>query len=548
MFHSIAQEESDWSIPGSSKSGGGGGRGGSAKKGGATANEGGDGTTIDDKNKHLYFDEAIIVVQGGQGGEGEAWQGAKSKVVKNFKYHPGKQQKKFIELAAAEPADGGRGGSVYIRVDRHCDSLLKFHERSTWRAKKGYHGGAAPHAAPGRERIRVAPDQEDLYIDVPPGTVVRRKRSGELLGDLTKHGQTLLVAEGGAGGLAARRAQQQQRRGRRGVGGGGKISEDMEVSDIELDEAVWKATTGEQGEELTVELLMRVVADIGLVGLPNAGKSSILKAVTRASPDVQPYPFTTLMPNLGVVKPSDTPAAPAAPADDDIPLPTDYASFLAAERAAGGYRPGAKIGGGGGGGGGPAPVLADLPGLISGAHKGRGLGRAFLRHLRRTRAMLVVVDASGQDPVEDYATVREELRLYNPEYVTRPHILALNKMDVEWAALRTEELTQGVEALDPDRVGDAPVAVLPVSATEGIGMDVLMDHLGRLMNEEDRARVAGINDKMKMKTMMKNDKKSGGRGAVDYDGEVGGGGSGAARRRRVSRETTGEGKHMKVRF
>ena len=149
--------------------------------------------------------------------------------------------------------------------------------------------------------------------------------------------------------------------------------------------------------------------------------------------------------------------------------------------------------------------------------------------------MLVVVDSSGQDPVKDYATVREELRLYNPEYVTRPHILALNKMDIEWAALRTEELKQGVEALDAAVVGDAPVAVLPVSATEGIGMDELMDHLGRLMNEEDSARIAGI----------KNIVDGGGGGG---GGDDGGGGGGRARRGRITRETTGEGKNMKVRF
>lgn len=134
-----------------------------------------------------------------------------------------------------------------------------------------------------------------------------------------------------------------------------------------------KATKGEPGQELALELLLRVVADVGIVGFPNAGKSSLLAAVTRAQPEVAPYPFTTLMPNLGVV-------------DRDPSNPT---------------------------------VLADLPGLIEGAHKGRGLGRAFLRHLRRTRGMVVVVDVSGESPLGDYLAVREELRLYNPDYVLR---------------------------------------------------------------------------------------------------------------------------------
>ena len=223
---------------------------------------------------------------------------------------------------------------------------------------------------------------------------------------------------------------------------------------------------GASGEELAVELLMRVVADIGLVGLPNAGKSSILKASTRASPEVAPYPFTTLMPNLGVVKPAER----KAPDPND---PMDFSAYDDSKPTNG-------------------PTLADLPGLIKGAHKGRGLGRAFLRHLRRTRAMLVVVDASGEDPVGDYLVVREELRMYNPEYVTRPHVLALNKMDLEWAALRTEELKNGVEALDEERVGSKPIAVLPVSATEGIGMDALAEALGELMREEDEQRIAEI--------------------------------------------------------
>jgi GTPase involved in cell partitioning and DNA repair len=447
-------------------------------------------SAIDEKNKHLFFDEAVIFVAGGAGGDGEAWTTtAKSKTVKNFKYHPGGQQRKFIDLPSAEPADGGAGGDVYVRVNRACDSLLPFHEKKVYRAKKGYHGSAATGAGAGRaDRSRVAPEQEDLYIDVPPGTVVRRKRSGAVLGDLTEHGQTLLLAAGGAGGVAARRARLARMRGGRSPDA--RLSEDVEVSDIEVDEVFSYATNGDAGQELSVELLMRVVADVGLVGLPNAGKSSVLRAVTRASPEVAAYPFTTLMPNLGVVQPADERQARG---DDRM----DFARRDADEKPAG-------------------PTLADLPGLIRGAHKGRGLGRAFLRHLRRTRAMLVVVDASGQNPVEDYKTVREELRLYNPEYVQRPHVLALNKMDLEWAALRTEELTSAIKNLKAEDIGEPPVAVLPVSAAEGIGMDALLVELGKLMEEQDDARVEKIRRGIPL-------------GHND-------------------RETTGEGTTMKIRF
>jgi Obg family GTPase CgtA len=424
---------------------GGGGKaawGEGAKRAGKRPSDG--GATIAAKEKHLYFDEAQIIVVGGQGGEGESWTGtSKPKVVKNFKYQWGRNLKKYIELPAAEPADGGRGGNVYLRVDRTCDSLLHLHERKTWRAKKGYHGSAAEHASGGRERHRVAPDQEHMYIPVPPGTVVRRKRTGELLGDMTKHGQTLLVAEGGGGGLAARRQQRQVNRKMRN----GK-EEDFEASDIAIDTASLVSTVGEDGEELSIELLMRVVADCGLVGLPNVGKSSLLKAVTRASPEIANYAFTTLMPNLGVIK-----------TEDDL-APTGESST----------------------------VMADLPGLIEGAHKGLGLGRAFLRHLRRTRSMVCVVDASGQDPVSDYVVVRQELKLYNPEYVKRPHILVLNKTDLEWAALRTDEITQGIKALDEETIGDQPVAILPISAKEGTGVPEFMSTLDKLMKEEDARR------------------------------------------------------------
>ena len=127
------------------------------------------------------------------------------------------------------------------------------------------------------------------------------------------------------------------------------------------------------------------------------------------------------------------------------------------------------------------PTIADLPGLIAGAHKGKGLGRAFLRHLRRTNAMVCVVDASSQDPAGDYATVREELRLYNPEYVIRPHVLCLNKCDVEWAKLRIPELIESVESMDEEKVGSKPVKILATSAVDGTGMEVLARELAKIM-------------------------------------------------------------------
>jgi len=414
---------------------------------------------------HLYFDEAVIIVSGGKGGDGETFKKAKPKVVKNSKFKRGTQQAKFIELPSAEPADGGIGGSIYIVCDRFTDSLLHLHERKEWRAKRGYHGGAAEYAKPGRERHRIAPEMEPLCIKVPPGTVIRKKRSGELIADLTQPGERVLIARGGNGGLAARRAEKVAGSESMGLGGRKKkegYADDFEISTVEVESKAWEATKGEDGETMQIELLMRVVADIGLVGLPNAGKSSILKAITKASPEIANYPFTTLMPNLGVVNTQK---------DEEDELEkllkmADNGELLESSDA--------KIKS-------QTPTIADLPGLIAGAHKGKGLGRAFLRHLRRTNAMVCVVDASSQDPAGDYATVREELRLYNPEYVIRPHVLCFNKCDVEWAKLRVPELIESVESMDEERVGSKPVKILATSAVDGTGMEELAKELAKLM-------------------------------------------------------------------
>lgn len=389
----------------------------------------------------------MVSVRAGAGGPGERGRERKAKRVKNFKYTPGRSTPKWIELPPAEPADGGRGGDVVLVVDTAYDSLLHLHRRTgVWEAKKGPPGAAAPDNAAGRaERMRVAPDAKPLRIPVPPGTVVRRKRTGTLLGDLTEPGQALLVARGGRGGLGIERAERVTRANRRERQRGDRDWLEDE-SLIELDAVAREATAGEPGEEVTLELLMRVVADVGLVGLPNAGKSSLLAASTRASPNIQPYPFTTLMPNLGVVgaAPEGGPAA-----------------------AAGGRA-----------------VLADLPGLIEDAHKGRGLGREFLRHLRRTRAMVVVVDASAPDPAADYRVVREELRMYNPDYVRRPHVLALNKLDVPGTPERLEEIRAGIEAYsDSEEAGLPPSATVAISAKDGEGVDELLRAVRELVGD-----------------------------------------------------------------
>jgi GTPase involved in cell partitioning and DNA repair len=421
-----------------------------------------------EKNPHLFFDEARLSVFAGKGGDGETFKKAKAIKVKNTKFKRGTQQSKFIELQAAEPADGGRGGSVYIVCDRFTDSLLHLHERKEFRAKRGYHGGAAEYAKPGRERHRVAPEMEPLMIKVPPGTVVRKKRSGELIADLKQPGERVLVARGGNGGLAARRAEKVAGSELMGLGNQktkmqNYSGDDLEISTVEVESKAWEATKGEDGESIQIELLMRIVADIGIVGLPNVGKSSILKAITKASPEIANYPFTTLMPNLGVV---NTQVEDLKDVEKLLQM-ADRGELLLDSTDE-------KIKS-------LSPTIADLPGLIAGAHKGKGLGRAFLRHLRRTNAMVCVVDASSQDPVGDYATVREELRLYNPEYVLRPHVLCLNKVDVEWAKLRVPELIKGVENLEEEKVGVKPVRILATSAIDGTGMDELSKELSKIM-------------------------------------------------------------------
>jgi len=347
--------------------------------------------------------------------------------------------KKTIVLPGRAPLSGAAGADVVIVADEALDSLLHLQKTSKFTGASGSAANAgevgslssrqSQGGAGGGGVGRTAP----LVLRVPVGTLVRRKRSATLLADLTRHGQAVCVARGGRGGLGT--FAKSQRRARN----------DPDLADVLVDMAPKEFCQGEPGEAATLELLLRVVADVGLVGLPNVGKSSLLAVLTRANPTIANYPFTTLMPNLGVLE-------------------------------------GVESG---------APVLADLPGLIQDAHKGKGLGREFLRHLRRTRAILHVVDLCQEDPFQDYLVVREELRMYNPAFVQRPHVVALNKLDLlgpdgeEWAQyVKNRILNHYSEDQEhAELVGKPPVSVIASSATSGMGTVELLDAVASILQD-----------------------------------------------------------------
>lgn len=411
-------------------------------------------STINEKEKHKIFDEVFINVKAGTGGNGEVIESAKGKYVPNNKYKSGGNQPKKLWLPASDPADGADGGDVVLICDPSLDTLLHLHQRSKeYAAPRGANGNPALGSSgpKANAQIRKA-STPPLELRVPPGTVVKRKSTGEVLGDLVFPGQRLTVARGGRGGVGIKAPSRE-----------GKIRElqkerkwaaEAGAEVVAVEDVNWKLDAkGRPGQQLGLHLLLRVVADVGIVGFPNAGKSSLLKRMTRASPEIAPYPFTTLMPNLGVM-------AAGGAAEEEV---QHHAS----------------------------PILADLPGLIEGAHQGRGLGRMFLRHLRRTRILMHVVDASAEDPATDYWAVREELRMYNPEYVARPHVVALNKMDMEDAGGLRDEIKQELQASarrlqedNPDSRVTPPAAIVSCSALTGAGVEALCAAVQRVLAGE----------------------------------------------------------------
>ncbi|MCD6520162.1 MAG: GTPase ObgE [Anaerolineae bacterium] len=293
----------------------------------------------------MFFDEATIYVHAGKGGDG----------CVSFR------REKFVPFGGPNGGNGGRGGHVYLRVNSQMNTLVPFTRRKHFRAEDGAHGmGKGMHGKNG----------QDLYIDVPPGTVVRDAKTGELLGDLTEEGQVLLVARGGRGGRG------------------------NEAFKSSTKQAPRFAERGEPGEERTLKLELKIIADVGLVGKPNAGKSTLLASVSAARPKIADYPFTTLSPNLGVVE-------------------------VDAKRSF---------------------VMADIPGLIEGAHQGAGLGLQFLRHIERTRLLVHLLDGTSPDPVADYRAINRELALYSEKLAAKPQVVVLNKIDLPEAQAKLPQI------------------------------------------------------------------------------------------------------------
>jgi GTP-binding protein len=328
----------------------------------------------------MFVDEVEILVKAGDGGRG----------CVSFR------REKYVPRGGPDGGDGGHGGPVILEGDEGLTTLLDFRYRREYRARRGEHGkGADRHGAK-------APA---LVLRVPLGTVVR-ERDGSLLGEVTAHGQRLTVAAGGRGGRGNARFATSTRRAPR------------------------IAEPGTPGEERRLVLELKLLADVGVVGFPNAGKSSLVARLSAARPRIADYPFTTLQPTLGLVR-----------LDDER-------SF----------------------------VIADIPGLIPGAAEGRGLGLRFLRHVERTRVLVHLLDldpATGREPADDWRQIQRELHAYSTDLAQRPQILVANKADLP----ATGDRLAGVRALA--RREGLPLVV--ISARTGAGLDELRTAIGRLL-------------------------------------------------------------------
>ncbi len=323
----------------------------------------------------MFVDQAVVRVTAGTGGSGAS-------SFARFKYQP---------KGGPDGGDGGRGGSVWVVADPNLATLLDYRYRTAWKAERGVHG---------KGKTKTGASSEDVVLPVPPGTIVRDPESKEVLGEVLRPGDRLLVARGGRGGR-----------------GNARFATSTHQAPRE-----WEP--GEEGEDREIELVLKLIADVGLVGEPNAGKSTLLSVISAARPRIADYPFTTLEPNLGVVGLSNN---------------RTY-------------------------------VVADIPGIIEGAHQGKGLGLRFLQHVERTRVLAYLVPLDSPEPQGVYDQLRTEIRSYSELLAATPHVVVLTKRDL----------------MPPD--AELPVVEAPessgqfvISSVSGAGLDDLKEFLWRFV-------------------------------------------------------------------
>lgn len=336
----------------------------------------------------MFLDQVTIDVKAGKGGDG----------MVAFR------REKYVPDGGPAGGDGGRGGDVILVVDEGLRTLMDFRFNRHFKATPGENGMSKGMHGRG---------SDDLYVKVPQGTTVRDAETGHLLGDLIEQGQMLVVAKGGRGGRGNCRF----------------ASPRNPAPEI--------AENGEPGVERKIELELKVLADVGLVGFPSVGKSTLLSVISSAKPKIGAYHFTTLVPNLGMVSTADA------------------RSF----------------------------VVADLPGLIEGASQGVGLGTQFLRHIERTRVILHIIDMSGmegRDPYEDYLAINHELETHNLRLLERPQIIVANKMDMPDAEENLKEFRAKLQAEQVDEFAD-PIPIFPISGISKKGIDALLSATADLL-------------------------------------------------------------------
>ena len=316
----------------------------------------------------MFVDRVLVKVEAGTGGSGQT----------SFR------REKFAPMGGPDGGDGGRGGDVIVRGDRNLTTLLDYTYRDAWKAERGQHGEGSN---------RTGRSGEDIVLPVPPGTVVRDTETQEFLGEIMEDGHTILVAKGGRGGKG----------------------NSFFVTPTHQSPREWQP--GEEGHARTLELELKLIADIGLVGQPNAGKSTLLSVISAARPKIADYPFTTLSPNLGVV-----------------PL-SDHRSF----------------------------VVADIPGIIEGASEGKGLGLRFLRHIERTRMLAFMIPIDAEDWQAELDQLRHEISTYSTELAAKPYCVVFTKLD-----LLGEHYVPDIDA--PGAFGK-----YAISAAGRMGLDVVLD-------------------------------------------------------------------------